>query len=224
MKTGLRGALCAVIVSMPLVGGAASVNIGSMTITSGGFDIDISDGIGVSPFTTIGPNTNLVGGYIGNGGLGLPPATQDPDSIVGTLFSGFAINVYTAASNLGDVSTPAGSIAGGAIPTGTLDDVAGTITMDLSSWFMNWNDNDIFAGTGIADGVTSALATGVWDPVSGQYSLSWQSVTGIGPKAGLVTGTTLSGVASPVPVPAAAWLFGSGLLGLIGVARRKERA
>lgn len=28
--------------------------------------------------------------------------------------------------------------------------------------------------------------------------------------------------ASPVPVPAAAWLFGSGLIGLIGVARRKK--
>lgn len=29
---------------------------------------------------------------------------------------------------------------------------------------------------------------------------------------------------TPVPVPAAAWLFGSGLLGLIGVARRKKAA
>ncbi len=29
--------------------------------------------------------------------------------------------------------------------------------------------------------------------------------------------------ASPVPVPAAVWLFGSGLLGLIGVARRNRR-
>jgi hypothetical protein len=29
---------------------------------------------------------------------------------------------------------------------------------------------------------------------------------------------------SPVPVPAAVWLFGSGLLGLIGVARRKKSA
>jgi len=27
---------------------------------------------------------------------------------------------------------------------------------------------------------------------------------------------------APVPVPAAVWLFGSGLLGLIGVARRKK--
>jgi len=29
---------------------------------------------------------------------------------------------------------------------------------------------------------------------------------------------------SPVPVPAAVWLFGSGLLGLIGIARRKKAA
>lgn len=30
--------------------------------------------------------------------------------------------------------------------------------------------------------------------------------------------------ASPIPVPAAAWLFGSGLLGLVGVARRRKQA
>ena len=33
---------------------------------------------------------------------------------------------------------------------------------------------------------------------------------------------TLTMTASPVPLPAAGWLFGSGLLGLIGVARRKQ--
>ena len=31
-----------------------------------------------------------------------------------------------------------------------------------------------------------------------------------------------SGVIAPVPVPAAVWLFGSGLLGLVGVARRRK--
>ena len=31
-------------------------------------------------------------------------------------------------------------------------------------------------------------------------------------------------VVSPIPIPAAAWLFGSGLLGLIGIARRKKAA
>jgi len=39
----------------------------------------------------------------------------------------------------------------------------------------------------------------------------------------LRTGTIDIGV-SAVPVPAAVWLFGSGLLGLVGVARRKARA
>ena len=38
------------------------------------------------------------------------------------------------------------------------------------------------------------------------------------------TGYTGSYLVQAVPVPAAVWLFGSGLLGLIGVARRKVRA
>ena len=31
-------------------------------------------------------------------------------------------------------------------------------------------------------------------------------------------------VVSPIPIPAAAWLFGSGLLGMVGIARRKKAA
>jgi hypothetical protein len=36
--------------------------------------------------------------------------------------------------------------------------------------------------------------------------------------------TFAAAAASPVPIPAAVWLFGSGLLGLIGVARRRRQA
>ncbi|MDT8283315.1 MAG: VPLPA-CTERM sorting domain-containing protein [Gammaproteobacteria bacterium] len=35
---------------------------------------------------------------------------------------------------------------------------------------------------------------------------------------------SLSITPSAVPVPAAVWLFGSGLLGLVGVARRRKLA
>ena len=41
---------------------------------------------------------------------------------------------------------------------------------------------------------------------------------------GIVTGTWVDFSMSPVPVPAAAWLLGSGLLGLVGIARRKAAA
>ena len=40
---------------------------------------------------------------------------------------------------------------------------------------------------------------------------------------GFAGGESASFVNNPVPVPAAVWLFGSGLLGLIGIARRKKR-
>lgn len=35
-------------------------------------------------------------------------------------------------------------------------------------------------------------------------------------------GTTPEGIVTGVPIPAAVWLFGSGLLGLIGIARRRQ--
>lgn len=41
---------------------------------------------------------------------------------------------------------------------------------------------------------------------------------------GLLNGVQYSFYLAPVPLPAAIWLFGSGLIGLIGIARRKTRA
>ena len=37
-----------------------------------------------------------------------------------------------------------------------------------------------------------------------------------------IFGNTIAVDLAPVPVPAAVWLFGSGLLGLVGIARRKQ--
>ena len=63
-------------------------------------------------------------------------------------------------------------------------------------------------------------------------TLAWGgvSVTDQSGKAVSFSSSSISGFdyavaySSPVPVPAAAWLFGSGLLGLIGVARRRIQA
>jgi hypothetical protein len=225
-KSRLFGTVIAAIIGslLPAIVSATTFDIGSMNITSGTFElhdssgvpvINTDNGLSVSPFTVIGGNTNLVGGYIGDGGAGT-------DTIASLSFFGAIANMHTAASNLGDTNSPAGTITGGPVPSGSLDNVSNTINIDLSSWFMNWNNNDIHTGTGKTDGVTSAFATGAWDPVTGTYTLSWQSLTDSGPKAGFTALIELSGTASPVPLPAAIWLFGSGLLGLFGISRRKK--
>jgi len=69
------------------------------------------------------------------------------------------------------------------------------------------------------------LAPGLWTP--GEYALAWEDLP-FG-KADLDYNDMVlmvSGVTplSQVPVPAAAWLFASGLIGLIGVARRRQES
>jgi hypothetical protein len=44
---------------------------------------------------------------------------------------------------------------------------------------------------------------------------------GIAPGPKRISGSTLAVDLAPIPVPPAVWLFGSGLLGLVGVARRR---
>jgi hypothetical protein len=195
---------------------AATLAIDSMNITGGSVTVD--GPIGTSAFSYIGSNTNLVGGYIGSGGASLPASAIDPNAIVSFDWFGYPVSVYTAATNLGDTHSPAGTVAGGPVPNGTLDTLAGSITMDLRSWFGTWADGDYISGTGRSDGVTSALATGAWNPTSFAYTLTWDSLT-LGPECpvGCVAHWTVLGTATPVPVPAALWLFGSGFLGLTGV-------
>lgn len=215
---------------------AATFSIGSMNITggnyvvwdsSGALVVNPSSGSSVSPFTVIGPNTNLVGGYIGNGGGGLPVSTPDSASIVGAVWFGLPFNTYTAADNLGDDSSSTGSISGGPVPYGILDDNNSTITMNLSSFFGNWNNIDLSVGTGKNDSITSALATGAWNPVTKAYTMSWFSTvdsTVGGPclPTQCTAQFTFEGAANPVPVPAAFWLFGSGLMSVLMLARRRS--
>lgn len=58
-------------------------------------------------------------------------------------------------------------------------------------------------------------------PLSNSFFIYLESVNGATQAAGI--GLPGSLTVTPVPVPAAVWLFGSGLLGLVGVARRKKK-
>jgi hypothetical protein len=73
----------------------------------------------------------------------------------------------------------------------------------------------------LADNGLQLLATGVGSVFdSGTFTFTLADG-----QTNLISGFVDSfGSASAVPVPAAVWLFGSGLLGLVGVARRKQAA
>jgi hypothetical protein len=99
-------------------------------------------------------------------------------------------------------------------------------TTNLSLWFgasifENVNDGQVPGGAAAPSFTSFALADlGVSIP-PGDYHLH---PAGVGGPGGSYTLTMWGSTAAPVPVPAAVYLFGSGLIGLAGLARRKMSA
>ena len=105
-------------------------------------------------------------------------------------------------------------------------DLSGNLTADMSSWEVMWNGIAFEQGprTGTVDAPIPGVATGTYDALTGRYTLDWAALIVGGPFSGVMGYWHLEGVISPVPVPAAVWLFGSGLLGLLGAAARRRTA
>jgi hypothetical protein len=64
------------------------------------------------------------------------------------------------------------------------------------------------------------IAGNVWTTLDGDAD----GIPGIAMTAGPFAGFSPYFQVTTVPIPAAAWLFGSGLLGLVGIARRRRKA
>lgn len=191
----------AIAAALLLVSGAANsatLNIDSLNVSGGLFNMGAPVDAGGA--STVGAFDLTMGEYAQN--------------IVTWNFGFFGpVTNYTAASCNGECA------GGGPAPSGTVDDVAGTITVDMSSWFAFWNGNDFNQG---------GTATGTYDANTGAFTIGWSSLIVGGSFDGNTGYWELSGVAntstSEVPVPAAVWLFGSGLIGLAGIARRRKAA
>jgi hypothetical protein len=143
---------------------------------------------------------NLVGGYIG--------------AITATTIGPGVQTLYTAASNQdpNGIGPAAGTFLGGPVPFGIVDTSVGTIQVNLSS---------MFADHGPMDQNIGAIAIGTYDSLLNTYDMSWSTVLTQGANAGQVATFNFTGSAFIVPVPAALWLFASGLFGLVCVARKK---
>jgi len=99
------------------------------------------------------------------------------------------------------------------------DDGSGSVTLDFSGWSVTWNG---IADIALGSGGIATMSCGNTCEVGDTYVLDY-AASNPEPSFGEES-YKLHLEGTVVPVPAAVWLFGSGLLGLVGVARRKSKA
>jgi hypothetical protein len=181
---------------------AASVAIDTLSVNSVSLSIHI-DGDGTTNFSgpVVPPVDVIMGTY------------QDP--IVG----GTNWKIYST------------GLFGKPVPTGTVDGALGTINVDFSS--LRAQATVVISGSArtidfeLWPLINPPSPTSTYNGTTGVFSLKWQDVFAVSltgfpaPVTGTAT-VTLGGMATPVPLPAAVWLLGSGLLSMVGWARRRS--
>jgi hypothetical protein len=95
------------------------------------------------------------------------------------------------------------------------------LTLDMSGWGIIWSGYLVQLAQ--IDAATVSCATGSSCSDSSSYTLdaSFHLPTSSG-FTSVAYNLHLEGTVSNVPLPAAAWLLGAGLLGLLGISRRKK--
>jgi hypothetical protein len=218
-KTYLLAALCAGVLAF-YAAPSAAVTIDYANTANHSINLDPTDNcggsgtIGCFSFTSPGPSIQITSGSA----LGA----------VGGISGTFGVGAIVTSG-----STETASVSGAGVLS--IFDGSDTLTADL-----NWVDIASFATAGILNTIGTANLSNInytgsnsdllalLNAGSGINTATFQfttptSLTTLFTTRSTVTSTSFSGSISPVPVPAAVWLFGSGLLGLVGVARRKRR-
>ena len=112
-----------------------------------------------------------------------------------------------------------GGLVSHTLGTAGTDPLGSTFFGDFSSFGYQFDDLNSAISGFLADGQTVTVKSQLFVSLSAP-GFETGGAASIGDPLNLSAGA-FSGSFSVIPVPAAVWLFGSGLIGLIGVARRK---
>ena len=223
MKSRLLGAVCAIAVAA-IATPASAVTIDYSNTSGSTINLNPADGcgggiVGCFDFT---PN--------GSGAASLQITSGSAATFTGRLDGLFGVNSITS------TSTPIGTVENASVTgTGTLYIYDGAFTLSAS---LSWVDIATFGtasslnpkGTANLSSIsysgTNADLLFLANAGAGTQTATFQftspmSLTDLFTTATATTSTSFSGSISAIPVPPAVWLFGSGLLGLAGIARRK---
>lgn len=219
MRLALLGAVCACALTA-FATSVTAVTIDYSNTDGSSINLDPTDNCGVSgsigcfSFSsgnsiqiTSGTAGGFNGGITGAFGVGLINSSGPLESanVSGTgvlsIFDGF--ETLSADLNWIDIAT-----------FGTAGSLNTTGSANLTNISYVGTNGDLLALANAGDGINTA---------SFQFT-SPTSLTDLFTTRTSVTSTSFSGSITPVPIPAAIWLFGSGLLGMIGIARRRKKA
>ncbi|TCV83397.1 VPLPA-CTERM sorting domain-containing protein [Sulfurirhabdus autotrophica] len=173
---------------------------------------------------------------------------SSPTAFSGKKWTAHNVNIYGAGTYTFDTGCATGNPSCGTGPSYTMTVGAGQVGAHmLFDWSTSanidvvvlWDMNNSWAGTGTTSafcagtgancaGVGNSVTT-IWNGVSIDTNMDPDNYSGTkmidGPFVGQSANFNINGIhaqPSAVPVPAAAWLLGSGLVGLVSVARRRK--
>ena len=196
---------------------------GAFSCTTGGVYPDCTNGLTTVTGSYFALDTNADGVLSSFERFLISPGTDGGIVIGRTQSPGEIDSVWTFKGSTGSHLTT--------VPVTVVNDFGTTKELDFSGWGITWNgipniplggDSANFpTDTGLATIVceTSACANGETFSLDYVAHVPWNDPSGFG---GVLYGLHLEGAISAVPLPAAVWLFGSGLFVLAGVARSRE--